>query len=389
MTVRRHDIVMLLENNTYPEDVRVRSEAESLVRAGHTVRVVAPRGASQSRRELRNGVHIRRFRAVSGRSTKSSMLLEYLTASWALHVAAVRELLRGATVLHLHNPPDILFLPGALARILGRRVVFDHHDLFPELVMTRFGGGPLLAGARLAERATFAVADCVLAANESHAELAQSRGGKSSGVVSVVRNGPLAATIVTSPTSRPGRLTDPHLVYVGAIAPQDGVELLADVLALLRDEHHLADARLTIVGDGPGRPAVERRLRERGVEDRVTITGWVAPERVRALLLDADVCIDPAPPSELNSRSTMIKIAEYLAAGKPVVAFALDETARTVDGAAVLARPGDVDDLAAAVARLADDPERRSALGRRGLERVRGLTWEHSERALVAAYDSL
>ena len=85
----------------------------------------------------------------------------------------------------------------------------------------------------------------------------------------------------------------------------------------------------------------------------------------------------------------MIKIAEYLAAGKPVVAFSLHETAATADGAALLARAGDIDELAALVAGLAADSTRRDELAHRGLERARSLTWERSERELLAAYARL
>jgi glycosyltransferase involved in cell wall biosynthesis len=384
----RQVVVMLLENNTYPEDVRVRAEAESLVRAGHVVRVIAPRGRHQPRVENVRGVEVRRFRSVAGASV-SSLLLEYLLSAVALHVMAIRELLRGATVLHLHNPPDILFPAALVARLLGRKVVFDHHDLFPELVSAKFGPGPLVAGARWSERATFAVCNRVLAANESHAEVARSRGGMPAEAVTVVRNGPAQATIQDAPRLREGELSDPQLFYLGAIATQDGVELLADLLVELRDRHGLEGTRLTIVGDGPARGMVEERLRERAVDDQVTITGWVPADSVPELLAGADICIDPAPPTELNHHSTMIKIAEYLAAGKPVAAFALKETVRTADGAARLAPDGDLHALAALVAELARDPQQRAVLAGRALERARDLTWERSEEALLRVYSGL
>src|SRR4051812_43626132 len=301
----RHRVAMLLENNPYPADVRVRREAESLVEAGHTVCVAAPRAPGQPRRELVRGVQVRRFRAPAGGDGAASLLLEYLVANVALHVAAARELLRGATVLHLHNPPDTLFLAGLLARALGRRVVFDHHDLFPELVMARLRSRAWRAIARAAGRATFATADLVLAANESHAEIARARGRKPAAAVSVVRNGPPAASVDPSPSMRGGRLADPQLVYVGAIAEQDGVELLADVLAELRDVHELP-AHLTVVGDGPSKRRVEARMAALGVRGHVSFTGWVEPDLVREHIRAADICVDPAPPSDLNHRSTMV-----------------------------------------------------------------------------------
>src|SRR3954451_20723920 len=251
-----HRIAMLLENNAYPADVRVRREAQSLVRAGHEVTVLAPRAAGQPRAEVVEGVRVRRFRLPAESGGVLGFAAEYLTAAIALHAGAVRELARGATVLHLHNPPDVLFPAALLARAMGRRVGFDHHDLFPELVEAKFGAAPLVRLALACERATFALADRVLAANESHAELARSRGGRNDAGVVVVRNGPLAADLA-EPDGRPGALDDPHLVYVGSVSSQDGVVALPRVLEWLGREHGLAGARLTIVGDGDARPEVE------------------------------------------------------------------------------------------------------------------------------------
>jgi glycosyltransferase involved in cell wall biosynthesis len=380
-------ITMLLENNPYPQDVRVRSEAQSLAAAGYQVEVVAPRSAGQAARERVHGVDVRRFRAFDGTGHGlAGLLLEYLVAIVALHGAAIRAYVRGATVLHIHNPPDTLFLAGAMFRLGGRRVVFDHHDLGPELVAVKFRRPALIAVARISERLTFAAATHVLAANESHATIARERGHMEPGEVTVVRNGPPASWTRLPLTVRPGRLSPIRLTYMGAVAEQDGVVTLAEVLARLRDRTPPVPALLTVVGDGDGRPSLEAALRRLGLAESVTFTGWVEAERVTDFLADADVCVDPAPGTALNERSTMIKLAEYLALGKPVVAFDLLETRRTVAGAAMLAPEGDVDAFADRIARLAEDPELRSGLAQRARERAGELTWEHSETALLSAY---
>jgi glycosyltransferase involved in cell wall biosynthesis len=110
---------------------------------------------------------------------------------------------------------------------------------------------------------------------------------------------------------------------------------------------------------------------------------------VAVLLQEADVCVDPAPASALNERSTMIKVAEYLALGKPVVAYDLLETHRTAGDAAMLVPAGDSRAFAGAIARLAEDPVLRNGLAARARERARELTWEHSEVALLGAYATL
>ena len=202
---RTERITMLLENNPYPQDIRVRQEAESLASAGHVVEVIAPRGTRQIAHESVNGVKVRRYRSLSlARQDAWAVLLEYAVAIAALNAAGVRALLRGSTVLHLHNPPDLLFPAGALFRLARRRVVFDHHDLAPELAAARYGSGLLVGGTRLAERLTFGVANHVLAANASHADIAVQRGGKQPADVTVVRNGPRRAWTRVPLRFRPG-----------------------------------------------------------------------------------------------------------------------------------------------------------------------------------------
>jgi glycosyltransferase involved in cell wall biosynthesis len=389
-SVRPERIAMLLENNPYPEDVRVLAEARSLLSAGHSVTVIAPRAPGQPRREQVDGVDVVRFRAFDG-STHGALgyMLEYLLAATALHLAAVRALLGGATVLHIHNPPDILFVAGALFRIAGRKVIFDHHDLFPETLEVKFGLGVASRIAAFGERLTFAVANHVIATNGSFADVAATRGGKSPSEITIVRNAPPSEWTQRPLQAREGALDEIQLAYAGAISAQDGAEGLAPVLAGLRDHPDPVNARLTIIGDGDGRPLLEAELARLGVADRVTFTGWVDADRVPELLTRADVCVDPAPATDVNERSTMMKIAEYLSLGKPVVAYDLLEARRTSNGAAMLVPPGDTARFAACIAELARNPELRLQMARTARRRAAELTWDHSERALLEAYGSL
>jgi glycosyltransferase involved in cell wall biosynthesis len=379
-------VVMLLENNPYPADVRVRNEAEALARAGHRVTVLAPRAGGQPRRERVGGVDVERFWLPAGAEGVAGLLWEYAVAHVQLYLRAVRRLLRGAGVVHLHNPPDTLFGVAVIARLLGRGAVFDHHDDSPLLFEAKFGGSPVVRVLRWARRASVRAADSVVVTNETQADDVRALGARR---VAVVRNGPRTETLVAHGSVRPGVLTDPRLVFLGTLAAQDGVDDLPALMRELIDTHGLAGARLTVIGDGPRRAALESAFAEEGLTPAVDMPGWVPHERVPELLGAADVCVDPAPCTELNHRSTMIKIAEYLAAGRPTVAYALRETERTAADAALIAPCGDRVALAGHVARLAGDPDLRADLAKRGLERAGDLVWERSEKALLVAYGEL
>ncbi|MFL5872020.1 MAG: glycosyltransferase family 4 protein [Solirubrobacterales bacterium] len=382
-------VAMLLENNPYPQDVRVRSEAESLVEAGHEVTVIAPRAPGQSRHESIGAVRVRRFRLPETPASALGFVVEYGIANAQLYLGALRALLTGAEVLHLHNPPDTLFGVAFLARAMGRRAVFDHHDLAPELFEAKFGPSRVAALLRLFERLTFSSADLVLAANESHRKIALERGRKDSSEVVVVRNGPPSKALEQATEPRLGPLEDPHLLFLGSMESQDGVDSLLSVLGDLQRDHGIDRARLTFVGEGSRRGPIEAAALTAGLGDRVAFTGLIPHAEVPTHLAAADICIDPAPCTELNQRSTMIKIAEYMAARRAVVAYPLVETQRTAGDAIAYGRCDDQASLVGEIAGLARDPDRRLDLAERGYERARELTWDASAAELRAAYGKL
>ncbi len=379
-------VVMLLENNPYPQDTRVRNEAESLTEAGFHVTVLAPRGPAQPRSEHVNGVEVRRFPIVWAGDSPLSYLTEYAIAHAQLLARSLLALARGARVLHLHGPPDTLFVAGVFARAARRKVVFDLHDSGPELFMAKFGASPaVLAALRAAQRQAIRCASHIVVTNESQRELVHRHSGRSGEEVSVVRNGPRAREFGAAPAPRPGALAAPRLIYVGALDTQDGVLELGELLAA----PGLEQATLTIVGDGPVRARLRERCRQLGVDGRVTFTGHVPHADVPRLIADADIGVDPAPGTELNHGSTMIKVVEYMGAGRPLVAYALRETRRSAGDAALYAPCGEPAAFAALVAQLARDGQRRIQMADVARARARDLAWERSAQVLHDAYERL
>lgn len=102
------------------------------------------------------------------------------------------------------------------------------------------------------------------------------------------------------------------LVSVGRLSEQKGQLLLVEAVAQVAERGH--DFELVLVGDGEMRPQVEQRLRERGIADRVTITGWASGEEVRRHLLEARALILPS-----FAEGLPVVIMEALALGRPVL----------------------------------------------------------------------
>lgn len=384
-------VLMITENKSVPADRRVWNESRTLAAAGWDVTIVSPAepGAAQPALELRDGIEIHRFELRPSGGGAAGYIREYAQALWRIRGIVGRLTQeRRFDVVHVSNPPDILLVTARSARRQGASFLFDHHDLAPELYRTRFGrkGRPLELATRVAERLAFHLADVTLATNESYRRIALTRGRMDPEDVFVVRNGPdleRFRPVDPDPKLRRGR---PHLLaYVGIMGPQDGIDHALHALAWLRDRR--SDWHAVFAGTGEVMEQMQALAAELGLDDRVEFAGWLGDRDLRALLSTADVCLAPDPPSPLNDASTMAKIAEYLAMGRPVVGYDLVESRATAGAAALYAEHDQPDSLGRCVAELLADPDRRRRMGAVAAQRAAtALGWQHSERSLLAAY---
>ena len=312
------------------------------------------------------------------------------TATKSVRVAVTG---RGFDVLHVCNPPETYWPLGRFWQLFGKRFLFDHHDLSPEMYQAKFGssGGQALAGLRFLERKTFQTADLVITTNESHRRIAIERGGMAPVDVYVVRSGPDLERLAVYPPDPAWRMGKRHLiVYLGEICKQDGVDHLVRALKLLRDEFGRGDIHCVLVGGGPYQPSIRAYAEEIGVAELCTFTGRVSDDELCRILSSADLGVDPDPKNDWSDKSTMNKIMEYMFFGLPVVAYDLTEHRVSAGSAAVFAEPNRERALALSISDLLDDPAGRRRMGELGRERVRTtLAWEHSAPVLLAAYDRL
>ncbi|GDY32486.1 glycosyltransferase family 4 protein [Gandjariella thermophila] len=382
--------LVLVENLSVPFDRRVWQECTTLRDAGWQVHVICPQGTrrdTEPEAEI-DGVRIHRYPLRAATGGPAGYLREYGTALW--HTARLARRIGPVDVVHACNPPDLLFLVALLAKRRGARFVFDQHDLVPELYLSRFDRGKdLLYRAVCAlERLTYRAADVVIATNESYREVALRRGGKRPEDVFVVRSAPAVdrfRRVPAEPALKRGR---PHLLcYLGVMGPQDGVDYALRALAALRDDLGRTDWHAVFVGAGDTFDAMVELSRRLGLADRVEFTGRIPDVDLVRYLSTADVCLSPDPHNPLNDVSTMNKVLEYMAMGRPIVSFDLREARVSAGDAAVYAPANDEREFAKLVARLLDDPEERDRMGRVGLHRINGpLSWANSQRALLAAY---
>jgi len=386
-------VLIIVENLPCPFDRRVWQEARTLAAAGYVVSIICPKGRGYERGcEEIEGIAIYRHPLFEA-SGALGYALEYLLALLAEFSLSLRVLAtRGFDVIHACNPPDTIFLIGGFYKLLGKKFLFDHHDINPELYEAKFGRRDLFHRLLCTlERWTFRTADVAIATNESYRRIAIERGAMSPERVFVVRSGPdlrRLKIVAPQPALKRGR---PFLVgYVGVMGHQEGIDLLLQAVRHIVHVRGRHDVHFGLVGGGTELPALRTLARELDIADYVTFTGRVPDEELLAMLNTADVCVNPDRANDMNDKSTMNKVMEYMALGKPIVQFDLTEGRVSAQEASLYARRNDVVDFAGQILALLDDEPRRRAMGRLGRERVLSqLGWEHEAPRLLAAYEHL
>jgi glycosyltransferase involved in cell wall biosynthesis len=387
-------IVIVVENLPVPFDRRVWQEATTLASAGAQVSIISPKaGEFQLTRELIDGVQIYRHPMPREVASKAGYLIEYISSLFYEVVLTIRiSMSTGIHVIHGCNPPDLIFLVALLFKPFGVKYVFDHHDINPELFEAKFNKkGVFWNLLVIAEYLTFKTADIVISTNQSYRHIALNRGKKKSQDIFIVRSGPdlnKLRLVPENPSLKQGRT---FLVgYVGVIGEQEGIELLLRAVQFVVMDLDRRDVHFCIVGSGPSLKAMQDLCTQMKLNEFVTFTGRISNQAMLEVLSTADVCVNPDRVNAMNDKSTMNKILEYMALGKPIVQFDVTEGRYSAQASSLYARPNDSLDLAHKLVGLLDNAAMRETMGKLGRKRVvESLSWEIESKKLVEAYEYL
>jgi len=363
-------------------------EATTLRSAGYGVSIICPTGKGYEKKfESIDGIDIHRYDLPNEAEGALGYLIEYSAALFWTFLLSLRIRF---DVIHACNPPDLFFLIGGFYRLFGKKFLFDHHDANPELYEAKFGRRGFLWKVMVwVEKLTFRTADVSIATNESYRRIALTRGGMDPDKVFVVRSGPSLERMKIQKSDERLKQGRKFLVgYVGVMGKQEGIDLLLQSVAHLVKQRQ--DVHFALVGGGTSLEEMKALARELGVADYVTFTGRAPDAELLAVLNTADVCVNPDVANEMNDISTMNKIMEYMALGKPIVQFDLTEGRYSAQDASLYAKRNDPADFACKIIELVDDPARRERMGEYGRRRVLDtLEWRHEVPRLLAAYEAL
>jgi len=384
-------VLIIVENLPLPFDRRVWQEARTLRDNGAVVSIICPTGKGfESRYEVIEGIHIFRHALPLEANSALGYLKEYGAALIAETCLAWKIFfLRGVDVIHACNPPDLIFLVAAPFKLLGVPFIFDHHDINPELYEAKFEKrGVFWRLLVLLERLTFWLADVSIATNQSYRKIALTRGGMDSSDVFVVRSGPDLDRLELPPADPKWKNGRRFLVgYVGVMGDQEGIDLLLESVRHIVHDIGRRDIQFALVGSGPSLAALEKLSAEIGVADFVSFLGRLPDADMFSVLATADVCVNPDRVNPMNNLSTMNKILEYMALGKPIVQFDVKEGRFSAGDASLYARANDTVDFAGKVLEFLSNEQARieaGAFGRRRLHEE--LAWRHQAPILLGAY---
>lgn len=386
-------VLIIVENLPVPFDRRVWQEARALRDAGAQICIICPMmGEHTKSYEHLEDIHIYRHPLPVEAKRAMAYFVEYGLAIFWQTVLAWKILFKhGFDTIHGCNPPDLVFLIAWQFKLLGKRYIFDHHDINPEFFESKFERrGVFWRLLKLFEWLNFKSAKVVISTNKSYRKIAIERGGKNPDSVFVVRSGPDLSRVKKVPENNELRNGHKFLIgYVGVMSESEGIDLLLESIRLLVIERARTDIQFTLVGGGTNLEHLSNLSVEMGLENYVTFTGRAPDHLLFEVLSTADVCVNPDRVNEMNDKSTMNKILEYMAMSKPIVQYDVTEGRYSAEGSSLYAKPNDVVDFADKIEQLLDDPAARKKMGEIGRKRIeKELAWSHEVPNLISAYQA-
>ena len=384
-------ILIVIENLPAPFDRRVWQEATTLKENGAKVSIICPKMKGYDKSyELIDEIEIYRHPLREGKGALG-YLVEYSQAIfWEFFLSWKIFIKKRFQVIHGCNPPDLIFITALFFKIFGVRYVFDHHDINPELYISKFNKkGFFYKTMVFFEKLTFMTANYSIATNESYKKIAIERGNMNPEKVQVVRSGPKLNRLKIQPPKQELKNGKKYLIgYIGVIGEQEGLDLLLESAKYMLTKRN--DFHFGIVGGGTHLDDIKKLTKEFNLDDYFTFYGRVDDQKMIDVLNTADVCVNPDTPTEMNNLSTMNKIMEYMALKKPIVQYTLKEGKFSAEKASLYAKNTDVKDFADKIISLLNNEEKRKEMGDYGYNRVKTqLSWDYESKKLVNFYKKI
>jgi len=388
--------LLIVENNSVPFDKRVWREAVALKDEGALVSVIAPKeGVDSKNFEIIDFINVFRYRLAFSDGSKYGYILEYLSA-FTKTFLLFHKVWYGKgkfEVVHVANPPDMFWPLAIYCKLFNIKFIFDEHDLTPETLLSRFEieeheAGALFQILKTFQYLSYKYSDAVISTNETYKQNATEKYSRNKEKIFIVRNGPDTRKFKLVSANKSLKKGKQYLfAYIGIMAVQDGVDHVINSINYLINERGFTDFIVYLIGSGSDVNRLKSMVKKYAIDNYIVFTGRIPDEPAIEILSTADVCLSPDPFSPLNDSSTMNKLMEYMALGKPIVSFDLKEARYSAKEAAIYVENNNSRAFAEGILKILDDKEMALRMGELGMNRIKTeLSWQHQIKNLIKCY---
>jgi glycosyltransferase involved in cell wall biosynthesis len=395
MNARIPQICTVVFSN-YPDDVRVRREAEALVKAGMSVDVIClPRNRVEPSREVVDGVLVYKLPVQRRRAGKLRYIWEYVYFIFlAFFKLSLLHMQKRYNLIHVHNMPDILVFSALIPRLLGVKVIIDLHDPMPENYMARYSikeSHVTIRALRFMEKCSIRFAHLVLTPNVAFRNLFIDRGCPPQ-KIEVIMNLPQERFFHRDniENSKMGRANRDKFVilYNGTITERFGLNKALEAISRVRDK--IPNLVLHVYGEGDFVNQFLDRVVELDLEDVVYYHGPVSHEAMAVVIQSIDIGLIPNEHSRSWDLAVPTRIFEYLSLGKPVIVPRTKGILDYFDDQSLhFFESGNAQSMAEAILDAYINPAKSRVVLENGIKINQGYRWELQKQYLVELVTNL
>lgn len=320
-------ILMLLDNE-FPPDVRVESEAQSLLKENHSVHILSYTFGKKPENEIYNGIMVHRFRIQKQVAKKSVALVNNIPVYKCIWKKQIKRLLNHESfdAVHIHDLP-LCSLAKFIRKNWNVKIVADMHENYPYLVSDQPYMKTLFGKLFISKKKWFVKEkewlgnfnEIVCVAPEMKMRLAEILDPKTS--FKVVPNTLGFDSFVASQEPIEGlkeRFRDFFtILYIGGFDTLRGIEYLLGAAAVLKDK--IPNMRILLVGSGSNIQLLKEMTQKLQIENQVVFEGWQSQDHIQAYIEVADICVIPHLKTKHTDSTSSNKLFQYMFFAKPVV----------------------------------------------------------------------
>jgi glycosyltransferase involved in cell wall biosynthesis/peptidoglycan/xylan/chitin deacetylase (PgdA/CDA1 family) len=382
--------ICMLAYSHYESDSRIRRYAETLVKRGDMVDVIALTGDEQPMGSADvhgvNVIHVQDRKGVERNKWEyAARLLRFLFTS-AREITKRQKLVR-YDLIHVHNMPDFLVFACWYPKLMGTKLILDIHDIVPELFGNRFGSGGdslYIRCLKWIEKKSANFVDHLIISNDIWMKtIERSASPKKCSVY--VNNVDPAVYYPHARTRTDDRFI---IIFPGSFQWHQGLDLAVEAMAKIKDR--APHAELHLYGGGAMEASLRRQVKDLHLEGQVKFQGRCSAEAIVQLIADADMGIVPKRADSFGNEAYSTKIMEFMSQGVPaVISRTAVDTLYFDDSVVQFFTSGDVQAMADAMLEVIENPELRERLRKAGYAYAEKNGWGSRRQDYLDLIDSL